>query len=227
MLWGLWVCGTHRKAFLRHLESASAPAPITPPLQPVRKKRKGGSCPVPPSAAGVTMTDLLFMGEMVRGATREKERVERLEKQVRGAREETKRLGAELQRERGKSQDLEGQRDRLEREEKRGTWERMALEWREKFEAEARRHERCRGLLARAEKEAERAKKERNGFVQDLQRKMECGGVKMWYLEEEDRGMFLREDVYREQLVCREREVERFGEEEARARRFECITVML
>ena len=83
----------------------------------------------------------------------------------------------------------------------------MALEWREKFEAETRRHERCRGLLTRAEKEAEKAKREKNGFVQDLQRKMECAGVKMWYVEEEDRGMFVREDVYQEQLICREREM--------------------
>ena len=155
------------------------------------------------------MTDLLFMGEVVRGARAEKERLERVERQLRTCREEVKRLGGELQREREKSRDLEGQRDRLEQEGVRGTCERMAFEWRGKYEGEVRRHERCRDLLDEMKEECKRAKREKQGFVQDLQRKMECAGVKMWYVEEGDRGMFVRDDVYKEQLICREREVEK------------------
>ena len=50
--------------------------------------------------------------------------------------------------------------------------------------------------------------------------------MKMWYVKEGDRGMFLREDVYKEQFdLSREgcgKGTEIFGEEEARARKNEC-----
>ena len=155
------------------------------------------------------MTDLQFMGEVVRGAVADKERVERIERQLRAAVEKAKTLEVALQQEREKCRDLEGQRDRLEQEDERGTLERVAFEWREKFERELSGHKRSRALLSKAEEECRRAKRERNGFVADLQRKMECAGVKMWYLEEGDRGMFVREDVYKAQLECREQEMEK------------------
>ena len=97
---------------------------------------------------------------------------------------------------RAKNAELEGQRAILEG--KRGTLQRQVSEWKDRCE---KAEEKVRGKMRwakekvlEAERKEKEAKADKHGFVKELQRRMEVGGVQMYCIEKGNEGMFVPRD---------------------------------
>ena len=223
VLWGMWLCKKHLHdaqtrgdALNDPPSSSSKPAPLHPPPQPMKaskkvKKGRGGTR-AKPADMGVSMEDILFMAEMVRECTAMRVRTAQHKSDSDRHKKEVKNLEKDLEAERACVTRANTEIDRMKREGGRHTLENQVEEWRKKAEdcktkaEEVRRASKT--AVQKALKERDKARKDKNGFVQELQKNMECGGVQMYCIERGDEGLFIPKNQMHVQLKAWEEQQE-------------------
>jgi hypothetical protein len=175
------------------------------------KKGRGGTR-AKPADMGVSMEDILFMAEMVRECTAMRVRTAQHKSDSDRHKKEVKNLEKDLEAERACVTRANTEIDRMKREGGRHTLENQVEEWRKKAEdcktkaEEVRRASKT--AVQKALKERDKARKDKNGFVQELQKNMECGGVQMYCIERGDEGLFIPKNQMHVQLKAWEEQQE-------------------
>ena len=225
VLWGMWVCGIHASAMDTALLLSLSSSPSLPyrPPQPQRgretkvavgkNKKKGTGRKGPTAAArGVTIEDLTFMGAVVEIHKKMKEEMVRFTERKEKAKEKEKEKDQLVRAMRGERDFAVVKAARLERENERGGMEGQVAGWRqraEKAEAKCVDVQRCaRDAIAGFEAETRAAKAKQHGFVQELQRRMEIGGIQMYNIERGNEGLFVPKNQMHVQLKAWEEQQE-------------------
>jgi hypothetical protein len=168
--------------------SSSKELPLFPPPQPVKVKKEGGKkgrggSRVTPAAKGVSVEGMLFMTGMVRDSAKTKARTQQHKSESEKPKKEAKDLEKRLETERAHAKLLNAETHRLRIEGNRQTLENQVREWKKKAqdasEKVAIERKNSKAAAAKAKKERDSARRDKNRFVQDLQKRMEIGGVKM------------------------------------------------
>ena len=229
ILWGMWVCNKHLHAVQARASemnnppsSSSKELPLFPPPQPVKVKKEGGKkgrggSRVTPAAKGVSVEDILFMTGMVRDSAKTKARTQQYKSESEKHKKEANDLEKRLETERAHAKLLNAEICRLRIEGNRQTLENQVRGWKKKAqdasEKVAIERKKSKAAVAKANKERDSARRDKNGFVQDLQKRMEIGGVKMYCIERGNEGMFVPEDQMHAQLKAWEEQQEESWEQ--------------
>jgi hypothetical protein len=177
---------------------------------------KGGRGRKGPTAGarGVTIEDLTFMAAVVESHRKMKEAMMRVTDRKDKAREKEVEKDRETLKLRGEREEATLKAGRLEREKERGGMEGQVLGWKqralkvgEKAERQLKKSKKreSRGL----QRETREAKAKQHGFVQQLQDRMEIGGMQMHCIERGNEGMFMPKNQMHVQLKAWEEEVAR------------------
>jgi hypothetical protein len=191
------------------------PQPTKEQKKSVGKNVKGGRGKKGPTATarGVAIEDLTFMAAVVESHRKTKDAMMRVTDKKDKAREK------EVEKDRGTLK-LRGEREeatlkagRLEREKERGGMEGQMLGWKQralKAEDEAERQlKESKGRERELLRETREEKAKQHGFVQQLQDRMEIGGMQMHCTEKGNEGLFVPKNQMHVQLKAWEEEAAR------------------
>jgi hypothetical protein len=155
--------------------SSSKELPLFPPPQPVKVKKEGGKkgrggSRATPAAKGVSVEDMLFMTGMVRDSAKTKARTQQCESESEKHKKEAKDLEKRLETERAHAKLLNAETCRLRTEGNRQTLENQVREWKKKAqdarsEKVAIERRKSKAAVAKAKKERDSARRDKNGFV--------------------------------------------------------------
>lgn len=164
---------------------------------------------------GVTVEDLAFIHAVAAAGARDRAAAVTCSRNAAKLLADVTSLREELETERG-------ERRRVEREGERETLQHQVLEWKARAKR-AEEHSLAKAkasddAVAKAQAEMKKARAEKNGFVKELQRRMEVGGVMMYCIERGSEGIFFPKSELHVQLEAWEEQVERAWEEVKRVK---------